>query len=252
MIRNTLVCICTGVFFAQAAFSFTGKDENGVEIHERIVADALGGTFSEGNLKIIQKACASQDRPGGAGADEARRHFATSKMTQSLAYIDREKKKALNFANDADTSESDRMRALYYFGLMLHTCQDFYSRSNYLETKLTEVKKGNTVDPYNIDLVDWSKVSLEGSPITSGPDPSLDKTTPETEQGKKKLNGATLFKAAKELAVRETERQWNMFEALVRNRYQGRANAILTAMKKQNCDQKFDIEKIEQGLDMPE
>lgn len=230
--------------FSQTAYSFSSSTSSGGNIHEQITRDALSGTISDTNLDFLVKSCQSQDTPDGDGIKEARRHFADSNFNSALGYIDREKKKALNYAGEADTDPESRARCLHHFGLMLHTVQDFYSKTNYVELQLEDARKAS--NPYNLDLVDWSKVpdgysgkrtgaglacaSLSGG---AGKEASSDwqKENPDSAEGKKSAGGTTYFRMARDLAVRETQRQWNSFEALIRSRYQGRADKIIVALK---------------------
>ncbi len=212
-------------------------DGNG-SVHEQILKEALGNQFSATNLEIMIKASESQDTANGEGAKEPRRHFDSKTLQSSLAYIDREKKKILNYANDADSNPDDRARVLHHMGLMMHTVQDFYSRSNYVELRSRQLKQSGKLDnPYDMDLVDWSKLpeGYDAGSETLGP-AEVKKETPE--DGKKQLGSATHYKVARELAVRETQRQWTSLESLIRNRYQGRAATIITALKEASCPSK--------------
>src|SRR5207253_1180772 len=61
---------------------------------------------------------------------------------------------------------------------------------------------------------------------------SIDKSTATTSGGKLVIGGgATQFTVAEELAVKETQRQWNLFETLVRSRCGNRAAAEQQALK---------------------
>lgn len=225
------------------AHGFTGAEKTG-DIHEQITREALGGTICDGNLAIIVRGCMSQDAPGSEGADEPRRHFRENNLSRTLSYIDREKRKVINFAATADGSEKDRVRALYHMGLLLHTAQDFYSQSNYIEVKETEAnqkKRSYGVNPYAMELVDWGQLQTIAQQQTPGQKPpvfkfeNFDKQNPSSAQGQTKLGGATYYKMARELALRETQRQWNSVETLIRNRFGARASQILAALKQATC-----------------
>jgi hypothetical protein len=256
-----LLAACTLGQLASCAFSSCQAD--GGNIHEQILRDALRGTVSDTNIEFVAKACDSQDEPGSDGARESRRHFDDCNFAGALGYIDREKKKALNYAAEADADPVSRAHCLRHLGLMLHTVQDFYSRSNYVELQLEDMTK--RANPYSIDVVDWSKVPAgyvgkkSGDVLASGyrkdakpvqgaegtaklSYEQLNKDNPESSEGKKPDAGSTLFKVARDLAVRETQRQLNMFEALIRTRYQGRADAIITALHQASPGQISDSE----------
>lgn len=210
-----------------------------VSVHAQITKDALGQTFSDSNLKSIIAANESQDVPGSEGAAEARRHFSANTLVSAVGYIDREKKRALNLASEADTDPRSRADALRHLGMLMHTVQDFYLRSNYLEMQLET--QSNIEDPFNIPLVDWSKVpdgiTTAGGLKLTGADPTsaedvLVKDTAETPGGKKVISGKiTQHAVAKDLALRETQRQWNVFETLLRTRCGDRAPAVLAALR---------------------
>ena len=50
----------------------------------------------------------------------------------------------MNYAGDADANVKDRERALFHLGQAMHTTQDFYCRSNYVELEVAaaEAKHG--------------------------------------------------------------------------------------------------------------
>lgn len=230
-----LLVICS---FQTAAYGFSSQDATGGNIHEQVTSEALKGIVSEANLRVILNANSAQDATGSEGLAELRRHFGDERFTSSLGYIDREKKRALNYASESDTDPEQRGRALVHIGEMLHCVQDFYSRTNYVEIMLTNPAYKN--DPYSIPLVDWQKVP-DGYPglinfnTKAGninDSAKIVKDSAASEQGKKTAEGKiTYFNIARDLAVRETQRQWNSFETMVRNRCGERAAAVIAALK---------------------
>ena len=241
ILRAFLILFLSG---QTAACAFNSTDAGGGNIHDQITREALKGVFSEANLKIIIDANTAQDRAGSESVLELRRHFADERFVSSIGYIDREKKRALNYACESDTDPQQRGRALVHFGEMLHCVQDFYSRTNYLE--LIIALESKNFDPYEIPLVDWAKVpdgypGLVSSGGAGGQDAAdISKESKESRQGKK-IAGAriTYFHAARELAVRETQRQWTSFETMIRNRCGQRAAAIIAALKEASPDLKL-------------
>jgi hypothetical protein len=221
-----------------AAVAFGSSSAGGGNVHEEITREALRGAISEANLKIIIEADSAQDKTGSEGASELRRHFGEERFASSLGYIDREKKRALNYACESDTDPEQRGRALVHFGEMLHCVQDFYSRTNYLELMLAGPAAGR--DPYDIPLVDWSKVpdgypglkNFNARAGNANDTAGIVKDTKDSEQGRKVIvPKVTYFQAARELAVRETVRQWSAFETMIHNRCGERAAAIIAALK---------------------
>lgn len=215
-------------------------DPSGLSLHGAITHDALGGLLGVANLKEVIDANDSQDAPAGDGAQEKRRHFDGANMTAAVGYINREKTRAIELAGEADSDSQSRSDALRHFGLMLHSVQDFYLRSNYVELQLED--EHNRESPYDIALVDWSRLpdgycgssSRQKLAAARQGDASdmLNKELSESSAAKKSISGkATQLTIARELAVRETQRQWNLFETLIRGRCGNRAAAVLAALK---------------------
>jgi hypothetical protein len=205
------------------AYCFDSPDEHG-----EIVKQALSGILCKGNLELLEKSASF------SSADtEPRKHCSDNNLSKSASYIEREEKMAMNYAGDADANEKDRERALFHLGQAMHTAQDFYCRSNYIEliAEAAEAKK-ESVDPYTVRLIDWSSLS-DDTQLASG-SKELDKCTKEGE-GAKRCAGTTMNSVAHTLAIRETERRWNQFEALVRRKWQTKAMAIITAFKEASC-----------------
>ncbi len=215
------------------------------QIHEQITHDALAATFNAANLNLVERACDSQSKPGSEAASETRRHFGDENFPKALAYMDRQKRLIIDFSAAADTNPLDRARALYHLGLLLHTAQDFYSHTNYVELgaeRLKEKNGGSIKDAYAMDLVDWTKLSAART-NTLQSSREIYKDDPTAAQGKIICGNSTYFKVAKELAVKETIRQWNSVEALIKLRHAARANAILSAMKEASCPYIKDLDK---------
>lgn len=208
-----------------AALIFCSGPLNAAE-PAKIVNDGLSHTLSSGNLKVVSASFLE--------AEDADLLFKPNAIKRGLSYIDREQKKAINAAQDADVSPDSRFRTLKHFGAMLRAVNDFYSRTNYIEIQAARLnaKFGSRgYDPYSMELADWGRLSnnLENEPkleaIKSGSESSP-------------VGNSTHEKVAYELAVRETARQWDILETLIKGRYQGRALTILTALKEASCPAK--------------
>ncbi|HEY9713131.1 MAG TPA: hypothetical protein V6C72_06655, partial [Chroococcales cyanobacterium] len=237
---------------SQAMAFHTGESAEDPQsnIHAQIINDALANKLTAVNLSIVEKGSNSQDKRGSEAAEDSAHHFADNNFRKAAAYIDRQKKLALDYAATADTNETDRARALYHFGLMLHTVQDFYSQTNYIEITVDHNRDtGKLSDPYNIQLIDWNQLPKEGGGNLQS-SPEFSKSSPATAEGQKALAGSTYFAAAKELAVKETLRQWQLFESLIKMRYPQRANAILTAIRHASCAANLDVEKLAEDIDV--
>lgn len=225
--------ITTAQFCSCASMAF-GSDDSG-NIHESITKEALNGTICDANLQLVVKGSGASDLPGAEGAKDPRRHFKTGELSKCLALVDREKRKLINYAQNADTDEKSRARVLFLFGEVLHTLQDFYSRSNYVELKEEQFKN----DMYSMDLADWTELDSPDSKIGSKLKfEGFDKSTPSQPESKKSVGDTTYFKVARELALRETQRQWNLIETLIRNKADKRGTDIIVAITKSACSVK--------------
>ena len=233
----------SGALAACPLFAFTTRQDCANSIHDQIIHDALGNLFTPANLSIITRSCDSQDKVESEEASDRKRHFQGDDFRKSFAFMDRQKKLALDYAATADSNEKDRARALYHLGLVLHTAEDFYSETNYLETAIARIKRsGRLPDPYDIEPVDWTKLSADWGSLEHGAE--ISKANGDTAEGKMLIGDVTYFAAAKELAVKESLRQWNILETLIKVRYPQRATTILTALTQASCSPKLDIDKL--------
>jgi hypothetical protein len=116
----------------------------------------------------------------------------------------------------------------------MRVAQDFYSQSNYVELQAERLKEklGPAFDPYQIELVDWSKLNYSEY-LKRGNKSLNDGGRPKenAEEGKDRLGSATYYKVAKDLATRESVRQWDLLMALIRQKYPKRSASIITALK---------------------
>lgn len=211
--------------------------------HASIIHQALYDQFCATNLELLQRSAAMTKE--SSDAKDARIHFSDPDPAKSLAFIDRQCKLALNFAGDADSNVSNRARVLYYFGNMLHTLHDFYCHSNFVELKADSARaQGKELDPYNVELINWATIADSG--VETGKH-DLDKCSAESPEGAKKLGQFTYRKIADALAVRETERQWVLFQHLVQRKYGARSPAIIIALKHASCPA-IDLSKLREEL----
>ncbi|MBS2007734.1 MAG: hypothetical protein JST01_11880 [Cyanobacteria bacterium SZAS TMP-1] len=216
---------------AETARAFTSRDSDGQSLHGKIVREALSSTLNSTNLDLIIKSLEAQARDKAEGESKL---FGGPSLKNVVLFVDREQKKVLNYAADADVSPASRYHCLKHFGELLFAVQDFYSRSNYVEVESEKMAgkfgKG-AFDPYSIDLVDWNKLNVaqkQNGFIPYGP---ASQPKESADQGKVALANSTYFKTARELAVRDTSRQWEIIETLIKNRYHDRSVTILAALK---------------------
>jgi len=221
---------------------FTSADSSGSDIHEEIIKEALDGTICPANIEVIVNGSKFQDKQTEDNSADQQRHFETKTINRSYEYAKREQKKVLNYASDADSNSDSRTRALYHFGMMLHTMQDFYSNTNYLALKIEELDRTTSgdYDPYSIDLFDWQKLTQNKTPAVGGQELKV-----EIARGARMLlplRDSTYGKVERGLAIRETMRQWTFLEALLKNKYGDRSKTILIALKEASCTKKVPSE----------
>jgi hypothetical protein len=226
--------LLTGAFLPGAAYSFTA----GENIHSLIVKDALLSVLNENNLKLVISCLQEQAGDRDLPADHL---FSAGTFRNSVNFIDREQKKTLDFAAQADVSQASRYHCLKHFGKLLFVAQEFYSRSDYIEIEAAlegHKKNAGSFNPYNIDLVDWSVLFnkiRKNEPLPYGPATIIKESE---AQGNAPLANTTYFKTARELAVRETQRQWDLLELLIKRRYHERAANIIAALREASCPAK--------------
>lgn len=216
-------------------WAFASRDAEGHSLHGKIVADALSSTLNAANLDLVIRCLEEQARDKNEGESKL---FAGPSLKSAVNFIDREQKKVLNYAGDADVSPAGRYRCLKHFGALLFAAQDFYSRSNYVELqaeRMTEKFGKGGFDPYNIELADWNTLNNAFKQNGSIVYTSASQPKETAEQGKASLAASTYYKVARELAVRETSRQWELLETLIKHRYHERAITILAALKQASC-----------------
>lgn len=205
-------------------------------IFAQIADDGLSGTICGGNLQIIKNACSEvhSDPDGKDWSDDTE-----SGVEKSFKYVDRQTTKILNFAATADTNAEDRARVLYRFGLVLRALEEFYLKSNYVELKM-EASPAN-FDPYNIEPLNWTKVGKDARSVAIAGFKfgESDKSSAKLPEGAKKFGDATYHSMAKELCVKEAQREWNTIERLIKVRYPQRASEIMVALKNATCRASF-------------
>ena len=221
--------------------------------HEEVTEQALKPTICPSNLKVIVLGAAGGANSGDLPGDDSYRHFKDKNLLKTLNYVEREKRKVLNFCATADVDQKSRVRALYHFGLILHTLQDFYSNSNYLELKLDEMRKEHqalTSDSlYNVPLIDWSSFLslLRNGNKTNIVVEGFDKADVGDPEARLTVAGITYFALAKELAVRETERQWLQLQSLIKAKLQGTGSAVTVSLKSAGCPEQIVSDVLNSG-----
>jgi hypothetical protein len=121
-------------------------------IHVEMIHLALDDTFSRRALQAIIAANLYQDRPR-AQIGHPEYHFDDNAFEKSYAYIEAQRALTISslMANDVPSAWSA-------FGRLIHTAQDFYSHSNYVDLWLSIQPNGaipapSEIDPLDLDLI---------------------------------------------------------------------------------------------------
>lgn len=230
--------VLVSMLFASALLSgFASADPDG-DVHASVIREGLAETICPANIEVIINGSKAQDSTVNDASSEQQRHFETKNINRSYEYCKREQKKALNYAADADSNAESRTRALYHFGMMLHTMQDFYSNTNYLNLKTDEMERtaNSGYDPYSIDLFDWARLNGTSPAAVGGVELKVE-SAPKAKM-LQPLKDTTYGKVARGLAIRETARQWTFLENLLKNKYGERSATILLALREASCAKK--------------
>jgi hypothetical protein len=117
-------------------------------VHAEMIHLALDDQFSPRAIERIIAANLYQDRPRGqVGHPEY--HFDDNAFEKSYAYI--EEQRALTVSS---LMAKDVSAAWSAFGRLIHTAQDFYSHSNYVDLWLSSQPNGVIPAPVEIDPMD--------------------------------------------------------------------------------------------------
>lgn len=221
---------------------FASIDPDGNDIHAEVIKEGLSGTICPGNIEVIINGSKFQDSLVNDAKADPQRHFETQNINRAYEYVKREQKKVLNYAGEADADAESRTRALYHFGMMLHTVQDFYSNTNYLKLKVDQLDRTThgAYDPYSIDLFDWAKLTANKPAAIGGAELKVELARNAKMQVP--LKDTTYGKVARGLAIRETTRQWTFLETLLKNKYGERSKLILLALREASCAKKVPAE----------
>lgn len=117
-------------------------------VHAEITSNALAGNFSDRALEAIITANLKQDRLLMLiGHDEY--HFDSNAFAESYAYLEEQRSLTVSSleANDVRSAWSA-------FGRLLHSAQDFYAHSNYIDLWLSCQPDGALPTPTEVDPVD--------------------------------------------------------------------------------------------------
>jgi hypothetical protein len=113
-----------------------------------MIEQTLSDRFSPSALAVIIRANLWQDNIIG-NVLHPERHFTENKRDEALAYIETQRGRVISTLREG----TDRWPAWQAFGRLLHTAQDFYAHSNYVQLWL-EGFNGETPSPDHIEALD--------------------------------------------------------------------------------------------------
>lgn len=117
-------------------------------VHAGITSNALAAAFSDRALEAIIAANLKQDRLLALiGHDEY--HFDSNAFAESFAYL--EEQRSLTISS---LEANEVCSAWSAFGRLLHTAQDFYAHSNYINLWLSCQPDGALPTPIEVDPLD--------------------------------------------------------------------------------------------------
>lgn len=128
--------------------------------HIEITREALGEHFSAAGLQKIITANLHQDRLAAQyGHDEF--HCDNNAFEKSYAYIEEQRTLVISALQNKDETS-----AWAAFGRLMHTAQDFYAHSNYIDLWISHQKGTAIPAPAEVDPVD--SASLHSPALHSG------------------------------------------------------------------------------------
>ncbi len=205
-------------FCSSPAFSFEAN------MHTAMIREALSGTLSDNNINTVIAGSNLQEQDETDSAGEPQRHFEATSLKRCCDYVKREQARVISYAGEADKDPSMCYKALFHLGMLLHTVQNFYTNTNYLDLVTADGVLAKE-DPYgsNSMLVDWSQLFADAQ----SEEPQF-KIAIETDKSKRTNN----LELARGMALRESTRQWNYIEKLIANKFPNRSTDIVSALKK--------------------
>jgi hypothetical protein len=192
-------------------------------IHQEITEAAgnsllLSGKITKADLDLIVLGTLSQDNITNY-FDEHRRHFDSSFFPEGIDYVNNE----WNYIKNT----TDRTGALLIFGRILHTIEDFYAHSNWIELNLQQ----SPIPTWNVSLPMpnglfsgyWPDANPASSKIPGAPNhDQSNKDEPQSITGKKIVSsgpnkGKTYFQLARETAIRACQEQYQKLTLVLPN-----------------------------------
>lgn len=267
MLRSLLILLVLAALF-QSGGAFDSYSIAGGKVHQGIDGQALEQLAPE-SLELVDRGNRTQDKfyLTEHFMDPAR-HFTDDQVRGGLEFVRSTREKVVEEAAAAPRDYAAWRRALFHVGGLLHAVQDFYAHSNYVEIKLargeplelvdwdnlpeglttayflaTTVPPSELEDPGHYEEVfgrefadmkglrDEEAVRYAATRRVAFTHSQLGKDSPEEPHASRRFRGTTLFDAARNLAVKETRRQWAWLRQALQERHGDRAEAILASLQ---------------------
>ncbi len=117
--------------------------------HAQATRQILGNVFDTRALRQIIAANVWQDSLQGLFGADPHRHFCDPHLARSWAYVEEEHARIVDLVGQPDAGT--RQRAA--FGRLLHTVQDFYAHTNYVDLWLARMGWSRDIDGLDAELV---------------------------------------------------------------------------------------------------
>jgi len=134
-----------------------------IQYHESITRKALGQRFSPRALAALLSANVKQDNllTGQIGHDEY--HYDNNAIAKSDRYIEEQRVQTL-----AALQSDDPASAWAAFGRLIHTAQDFYAHSNYVDLWLANFNENGQTPPSPPEIVPIMDELVQSPNLHSG------------------------------------------------------------------------------------
>jgi len=140
--------------FLSLIIIYTGTEAVAFNSHEDITTEGLKAeNISDLSSEMIEDGNEGQDNIFSPNFNNGAHHFDNCMIEQGISYINAQQNRVVLFAKDAPTDNDAKRKALEAFGELLHTAQDFYAHTNYVELFLAN---NPSSQPSDIPIVDWN------------------------------------------------------------------------------------------------
>ena len=163
--RITVGLICTFILGTNA-LAFKTFSQYGGAVHESITRTALGSLgVSQQSMTTIDGGSTPQDIPGRSAFTDESHHCDNCAIKAGRNYVESCYTQIAAHLCKAKDDPAELKYVLDKFGELIHTTQDFYAHSNYVELAL---KQQPSLAPSAMSPVDWNSLSSPSSALKTG------------------------------------------------------------------------------------